>query len=125
MALLENGHSDLAAYLAASHHGKVRLSIRSFPHESKPDDGRRFARGIWENDILSETLLGKNEVMPTTKLTLAYMEMGESDRGDSWLSRTLRLRDNPEIGPFRLAFLEALLRCSDWRGSKEGVTDDN
>ena len=125
LALLENGHSDLAAYLAASHHGKVRLSIRSFPHESKPDDGRRFARGIWENDILSETLLGKNEVMPTTKLTLAYMEMGESDRGDSWLSRTLRLRDNPEIGPFRLAFLEALLRCSDWRGSKEGVTDDN
>ena len=48
LAMLENGLPDLAAYLAAAHHGKVRLSIRSLPHEKSPDDpSKRFARGIW------------------------------------------------------------------------------
>ena len=123
LALLENGHSDLSAYLAAAHHGKVRLSIRSFPHENKPPNGQRFARGIWDGDMLPEAMLGNNEIMPKTTLTLAYMELGETDKGASWLSRTLRLRDSQDVGPFRLAFLEAILRCSDWRGSKEGVED--
>jgi len=34
IAMLLNGHSDLAAYLVAAHHGKVRLSIRSLPTKS-------------------------------------------------------------------------------------------
>ena len=55
IVMLLHGQSDLAAYLAASHHGKVRLSIRSLPDEKAPDDETmRFARGVWDNDLLPE-----------------------------------------------------------------------
>jgi CRISPR-associated endonuclease/helicase Cas3 len=37
LALMQTGASDLCAYLAATHHGKVRLSIRAIPGEKKPD----------------------------------------------------------------------------------------
>jgi CRISPR-associated endonuclease/helicase Cas3 len=125
LALLENGHSDLAAYLAASHHGKVRLSIRSFPNESKPPENEvRFARGIWDGDILPEVALGNGETMPATRLDLSYSELGDGAKGPSWLSRMLALRDNTDIGIFRLAYLEALLRCSDWMASRAGDEND-
>jgi CRISPR-associated endonuclease/helicase Cas3 len=29
------------------------------------------------------------------------------------------LRDDPLIGPFRLAYLEALIRAADWRASQK------
>ena len=35
----------------------------------------------------------------------------------SWIERTLRLRD--ELGPFRLAYFEALLRGADERASAQ------
>ena len=55
LVMLENELPDLAAYLAAAHHGKVRLSIRSLPHENPPGTpGIRFARGIWEGDVIPE-----------------------------------------------------------------------
>jgi CRISPR-associated endonuclease/helicase Cas3 len=119
LAILGNGGSDLSAYLAASHHGKVRLSIRSLPIEEPPKYGERHARGIHEGDILPETKLGNGVVMPETVLKLGYMELGGDENGESWLSRTLRLRK--KYGPFRLAFLEALLRIADWRGSERGA----
>ena len=51
--MLLNGQGDLAAYLAASHHGKVRFSIRSLPDESWPEEeNRRIERRIWEEEIL-------------------------------------------------------------------------
>jgi CRISPR-associated endonuclease/helicase Cas3 len=43
------------------------------------------------------------------------MELGLSAAGSSWLERMLALRDRD--GPFRLAYLEALLRVADWRAS--------
>ena len=112
-----NGLTDLVAYLAATHHGKVRLSIRSMPNEKMPDDpNRRFARGIWDDNKLPSADLGGGVTMPKTVMKLNYMEIGEDDEtGPSWLERTLKLRD--ELGLFRLAFLEALLRVADWRGS--------
>jgi CRISPR-associated endonuclease/helicase Cas3 len=46
------------------------------------------------------------------------MELGLSADGKpSWAERMLRLRDDPELGPFRLAYLEALLRAADCRAS--------
>lgn len=105
-------HTDLAAYLVAAHHGRVRLSIRSLPHEVAPDDHTRFARGIYEGDQLLPAL-GQQE----TRLSLACMELGRGQHGDSWLQRTLTLLDT--LGPFRLAYLETLLRVADWRASAE------
>lgn len=120
LAMLDSGLPDLVAFLAAAHHGKIRLSIRSLPHEKNPDDPElRFARGIWEGDVLRATDLGDGHRMPETKLELSYMEFGDGPKGASWLARMLALRDDPALGPFRLAFFEALLRTADWRASEK------
>ncbi len=126
LAVLENGMPDIVAYLVASHHGKVRLSIRSLPHEKVPGDpNKRFARGIWDGDVLENIDLGGDAFLTETVLDLSYMEFGEGAKGTSWLGRMLALRDNDSLGPFRLAYLEALLRTADWRASKKiGVQDE-
>lgn len=123
LAMLAHELPDLAVYLVAAHHGRVRLSIRSLPHETRPQIAtQRFARGIWEGDILPETDLGGGIKSPETSLTLSYMEMGDDPQtGSSWLARMLALRDT--FGPFRLAFMETLLRIADWRASANGQED--
>jgi CRISPR-associated endonuclease/helicase Cas3 len=107
---------DLVAYLIAAHHGKIRLSIRSLPTESgdptEPD--RLFARGIWHGDTLPPVIL-PGLSLPETTLDLSFMHLGEGPQGPSWLARTLTLRDR--LGPFRLAFLEMVLRAADARAS--------
>ena len=111
--------ADLTAFLIAAHHGKVRVSIRSLPGENSPNsENRRFARGIWDGDELPPMHLSRNQVVPATRLDLNLMELGEGESGASWLARVLALRH--EYGPFRLSYLETLLRVADWRGSKVG-----
>lgn len=54
--------------------------------------------------------------MPKITLDLSLMRLGAG----SWLERMLTLRDDTDtLGPFRLAFLEALLRAADIRASAE------
>ena len=121
LAFLANSNgtseSDLTAYLIAAHHGRVRLAIRSVPGEKPPEEeGRRFALGVWDGDELPEVELPRQGSAGPVMLDLSLMEVGGEDKGrPSWLQRTLRLRD--QLGPFRLAFLEALLRIADWRAS--------
>ncbi len=117
---------DLAAYLVAAHHGKLRLGIRSLP-------GRRRARGTLDSHPDPEYLLGyplaEPETLPRidwgeegelgeTVLDMTIAEMGTSLEGNrSWLERSLDLLDR--LGPFRLAYLEAVLRAGDMRASKK------
>ena len=126
---LQHGQSDLVAYLVACHHGKVRVSIRTLPFENAPRNERneedptlRHARGIWEGDQIPAVDLGHDVRVPATTLSLRYMELGDDDEtGRSWLSRVLALRDAPELGPLRLGFLEALIKCADERASRRAA----
>lgn len=119
LGMLARGQSDLSVYLAAAHHGKVRMSIRSMPNEKRPQEPERlYARGVWDGDILPGVELGPGVTAPETPLSLEPMQMGRSNAGQrSWVERMLRLRD--DLGPFRLAYLEVLLRAADVRASED------
>jgi len=118
LAILETGGDDLVAYLVAAHHGKVRMSIRSLEGEKEPGDDRRFARGVWEGDSLP-TIELSNVTLPAVELSLDVLDLGEGQKGPSWIERTQKLLN--QYGPFRLAWFETLVRIADWRATRREV----
>ena len=109
---------SLVAFLIAAHHGKVRLSVRSLPDEPVPPalkncSERLYARGVWEGDKLPEIILPDGFCIPAAPVDLSPMLLGEG----SYTEGVIALIDDPDLGPFRLSFLEAILRLADWRGS--------
>jgi len=106
---------DLVAYLVAAHHGRVRMGLRALPNEEEPpEQDRLYARGVWDGDRLPALRLSGLE-LPETELCLDIMRLGRGRGGPSWSERSHRLLDLH--GPFRLAWLEAVLRIADWRAS--------
>ena len=116
-AMLEMGYSDLSTYLAAAHHGKIRLSIRSLPHERFLKGNKLYSRGILEGDILPAVDFGNNDITMEQRLNLSYIELGENQKGRSWVDRMLLILE--KYGPFKLAFYEAMLRIADWKASNK------
>lgn len=117
LAALERGESFLVAYLAAAHHGKIRGSIRSLPGEQERKNGPRVVRGVVDGSTLPGVTLG-GEPLPPQTLSLSPMQMGLDDRGmPGWTDQWCGLRDGPAMGPFRLAYLEALMKAADERAS--------
>jgi CRISPR-associated endonuclease/helicase Cas3 len=126
LALLDAGSSlldglveaDLVVYLVGAHHGRIRLGIRSLPDERPPagDRDRRVALGILDGELLPGVEIAGGS-FPAARLDLSVMDLGSPNGGRSWSEIALGLRDRDDLGPFRLAFLEALLRLADWRAS--------
>jgi len=116
LLLLERGARsrdlDLAAYLVAAHHGKFRLTPRLLPDDHKPD--RLMCLGVTDGDPFpGATVAG--EVFGPCSLDLSLLRMGDLEEV-TWIERALDLLE--EIGPLRLAYLEALLRAADQRASE-------
>lgn len=120
LAWIQNFHdtqleiADLIAFLIAAHHGKVRMSIRALPDEPEAPDGKRYARGIWDDDELPGFAINGTE-FPGAVMRLDVMELGQTHMGPSWTARTQELLE--KHGPFLLSWLEALVRVADWRAS--------
>lgn len=121
---------DLLVYIVAAHHGKVRMSLRSSPDDDRDDvpdpcpTDKRQARGVRDEDKLPACRIPANYlnasglIAPEVTLSLDLMELGLSPRyGASWRERTQLLLER--LGPFRLGYLEALLRAADCRASAE------
>ncbi|MBI3371902.1 MAG: CRISPR-associated helicase Cas3' [Betaproteobacteria bacterium] len=112
----DDADADLIAYLIAAHHGKVRMSLRALPQETEAPDGRLFARGVWDGDRLPAMQFANGEPLPEVELKLDLMQLGDGAQGPSWTTRTQRLMK--ALGPFQLAWCEAIVRIADWRASR-------
>jgi CRISPR-associated endonuclease/helicase Cas3 len=99
--------TDLVVYLALAHHGKVRVTVRA-----RPGEGADVLLGVRDGCTTLATEIPGHTV-PTRPLSLSATTLGPG----SLTGRALRLRDRPDLGPFRLAFAEALVRSADWRAS--------
>lgn len=126
---------DLVAYLVCAHHGKVRARLDASPADQDAPGrpgrprGERPIRGIYEGDRLPPVALadadGELRELPSRSLSLEPAALGLSARtGRSWTERVDTLRGR--LGPYALAYLEAILRAADVRASmNEALRDPN
>jgi CRISPR-associated endonuclease/helicase Cas3 len=102
---------DLVVYLVGAHHGKVRVTIRG-----NPDEPPGITLGVQDNSRTIGFALNDRPIPPVA-LSLRPTTHGV----DSLTSHALHLRDRADLGPFRLAFCEAVVRAADWQASADGL----
>lgn len=124
LAELDERAFNLLAYLVCAHHGKVRCTWTSTPLDQERGDGA--IHGVRTGDELPALQLcdrqGSAHELPALALDLSPAALGLGKRyGPSWTERIDALR--AELGPFALAYLEALLRAADARASQLGEED--
>jgi CRISPR-associated endonuclease/helicase Cas3 len=98
---------DLVTYLVQAHHGRVRVTVRG-----KPDEPYGQLLGVVDGEDTLPCPLPGGAHLPPSTISLRTTEFGEN----SLTARALALRDR--LGPFRLAFCEAVLVSADWRASR-------
>ena len=120
-ALLEGvAEPDLVVYLAAAHHGRVRLGVRRLEDERCPSDNADcdIALGVVDGDKVRAGVEIPGSRTRGGSVSLAYVGLGSDDGPvPGYTARMLALRDRSDLGPFRLAWLEMLIRSADWRAS--------
>ncbi|HEX5115095.1 MAG TPA: CRISPR-associated helicase Cas3' [Pseudonocardiaceae bacterium] len=100
--------TDLVVYLALAHHGKIRLAVRAA--EGEPEG---TVLGVVDGSSTLPARLRDGGVLVGRPVSLAPTRLGVGSLTD----RALRLRDRGDLGPFRLAFCEAIVQCADWQAS--------
>ena len=114
-AFLQATDRDLVRYLVAAHHGRIRVGLRAHSQE-KAIQGQQPILGVLATDTVGPlSVLGFD--LPETTCSLEIAEFGGSGRDRSWTDRALELRDRGDLGPFRLAYLEGVVRLADWHAS--------
>lgn len=117
--------ASLVAYLVAAHHGKLRLAPRVAYDELPDRPGAATCLGVTDGDPVPAPdasgvqrpieLGGGVSLPPCPALDLSPLAIGRFDGQPVWIERTLDLLER--LGPFTLAYLEALLRAADQRAS--------
>lgn len=102
---------DLCRYLILAHHGLLRTRVSDWELAAPGEACARVILGL-EQGAVSDVpaILGQ----PATTLTVDLAQFGEED-GGAWSEAVARLLER--YGPFRLAYLEMLVRMADWRAS--------
>jgi hypothetical protein len=103
---------DLCRYLVLAHHGRLRMIVTDPDTPRPPDGGARVLYGLEQGATSGvPPMLGQ----PATTLTVDLTQFGADDDGGAWSRTAARLLER--YGPFRLAYLEAIVRMADWRAS--------
>lgn len=129
----------LAAYIVASHHGKVRMSMRN-PTGIVFKDGTEYVAGVPVDSTYAIPNFLAAPAGDSTDVSLNISDwdedklvigpsivkigsQGSTDSSVSWIQMTHELLAT--YGPFRLAYLEAAFRAADRRASakEEGEKD--
>lgn len=120
----------LSVYLAASHHGKVRTYLRAFTPEGDDVCGVPLAPPafVYQGERpMDFTLAGDgvagewraSEFLPKDHgwTALVHDLLGPLDSNDPAALGAVPDHEPRALGPFALAYLEALVRIADWRAS--------
>lgn len=107
LAAASHGASFLSQYLIAAHHGKVRDSL--VPTNPKERFDPHILRGVELGSELQEVEILDTETLPPTQLSFS----GKVGRWEKDLKQLLK-----QYGPFKLIYLEALIRNADTAASK-------
>ncbi|MFV0407994.1 MAG: CRISPR-associated helicase Cas3' [Propioniciclava sp.] len=106
---------DLISYLVAAHHGKVRLSLRGHQAD-RTEFGVAKSNGVHEGDQVDGfSLQGRD--LPSLVVDLGSQRLGGQEDSRSWNEGVLGVLHRDELGPFKLALLEALVRLADFLAS--------
>lgn len=118
--LLDKAHdADLVRYLVMAHHGKLRVQVR----DPKPnDDGSMY--GLRSGDVFEvPAVLDVGPSHHTVSLARFDLSSAVESEDAVWADVVARLVG--ELGVFKLAYLEGLVRIADWRASaRHGVVKE-
>lgn len=131
-------YGRLLAYVIMAHHGKIRMSLRDPPSGKRAirtadNTGGEHAAGIpvyRADDVPNFLASVKKPTVPwwpktkSMEISAHRARVGRAENGTepSWTEITTKLLD--DHGPFRLAYLEVVLRAADWRASEKESRSD-